>query len=109
VSEKREYKGGFSTGGFYLSIPRNMSQEDYDDFKDLLAIVFRQIERGIKAEEKHLYQDKDGVIHSCEKGNGPPGIVLVWTKCNKDVPENKSFVSNEKPTCEQCLKEQEVE
>lgn len=55
------------------------------------------------SEKKHLYQDKSGVIHSCEKGKGPPGIVLVWTKCEKDVPANSSFLSDEKVLCKQCL------
>ena len=51
----------------------------------------------------HLYQDKNGVIHACEGSEVHRGIYLVWTKCDKDVPANQSFKSDEKPTCEECL------
>jgi hypothetical protein len=50
----------------------------------------------------HLYQDEKGVIHACEGSEVHPGIYLVWTKCEKDVPANKSFKSDETVTCEAC-------
>ncbi len=53
----------------------------------------------------HLYEDKAGVIHSCESSQmipGNKGTVLVWTKCNKDVPANKSFTSREFISCPEC-------
>ena len=45
----------------------------------------------------HLYQDKKGTIHLCEgdfAGAPNRSPFLVWTKCGKDVPANKSFTSN---------------
>jgi len=54
----------------------------------------------------HLYQSPDGVIHKCEGGQiavGDPSTYVVWTKCNKDVPANKSFKSEEVATCMECL------
>lgn len=56
---------------------------------------------------KHLYEDKKGKIHQCEKSQIVPnnyGTVLVWTKCEIDVPADESFNSNEEVTCENCLK-----
>ncbi len=57
-----------------------------------------------KKEEKvnHLYESKDGIIHACEKAEVHPGIILVWTLCDKDVPAGKSFKSKEKVTCDAC-------
>ena len=54
---------------------------------------------------KHLYEDKKSVIHACESGDmGVRNeITLVWTKCGKDVPANKSFKSNETVTCGKCI------
>lgn len=51
INQKKEYKGGFSTGGFFLSLPAEMTEEDYQDFKALLEIVFRQIERKLKSKK----------------------------------------------------------
>jgi hypothetical protein len=51
---------------------------------------------------RHLFQDKDGTIHACESSEVHRGILLVWTKCKKDVPADKSFRSGEVPTCEKC-------
>jgi hypothetical protein len=51
----------------------------------------------------HLYEDRNGIIHLCESSEVHPGIVLVWTVCEKDVPSNKSFTSKEVATCESCL------
>lgn len=56
----------------------------------------------------HLYEDNLGVLHACEKSEihpkhvGNDGITLVWTKCEIDVPANKSFESDERVTCEKC-------
>jgi len=54
----------------------------------------------------HLYEDKNGVIHSCQGSQMIPcnsDTYLVWTDCEKDVPADKSFKSEEKATCENCL------
>lgn len=54
----------------------------------------------------YLHQTADGLIHEC---NGEQIIAndkstyLVWTKCEIDVPENKSLKSNEVVTCYKCL------
>ena len=50
----------------------------------------------------HLYESQDGVIHLCEDGQNianDSGTYTVWTKCEIDVPANKSFKSDEEPTC----------
>lgn len=50
----------------------------------------------------HLYEDKAGIIHACKGSEVHPEIYLVWTKCEKAVPANKSFKSEETSTCEAC-------
>lgn len=50
----------------------------------------------------HLYEDKNGIIHLCESSEVHRGVALVWTKCEKDVPANKAFMSEENVTCEKC-------
>jgi len=56
--------------------------------------------------KNHLYEDENGIIHICEGGHATPDQqnYLVWTKCSIDVPPNKSFKSDELPTCQKCLK-----
>ena len=57
-------------------------------------------------ETKHKYQDKKGIIHDCKIAQideQNTDTRLVWTKCGKDVPANKSFISNEKVTCLFCI------
>ena len=49
----------------------------------------------------HLY-DNGKVIHQCEDAI-VHGIRLVWTKCERDVPANQSFMSDESVTCERCM------
>jgi len=57
---------------------------------------------------KHLYESPDGLIHECEGGHATPDMqnYLVWTKCEKDVPANKSFKSDEVVTCPKCKQAQ---
>lgn len=50
----------------------------------------------------HLYE-KNGLLHLCESCEGAPNILLVWTKCEIDVPSNQSFMSEENPTCQKCI------
>ena len=54
----------------------------------------------------HLYE-KDGILHACESSEVHRGILLVWTKCEIDVPADKSFKSDEKPNCPTCVKKGE--
>ena len=54
----------------------------------------------------HLYEDKNKILHTCLGSQihiGNPDTYLVWTKCGKDVPANKSFRSVEEVTCPECL------
>lgn len=54
-------------------------------------------------QRNHLYQDPAGVIHACEGAQLHRDVYLVWTKCCRDVPANKSFKSNERVSCERCV------
>lgn len=53
----------------------------------------------------HLYEDKKGILHLCEGGQigNDRSTYVVWTKCGKDVPKDKSFLSYENVTCKKCL------
>ena len=57
---------------------------------------------------RHLYEDKNGILHRCELTCVHPGIFLCTTICGIDVPANESFKSLETPTCKSC-KDIEVE
>ena len=54
---------------------------------------------------KLLYKSSDGLIHECRSSQLFPddkNSVVVWTKCEIDVPDNKSFTSKEIVTCPEC-------
>lgn len=58
-----------------------------------------------QAWDNHLFQDEGGVFHSCDGDQLVPidrSTYVVWTKCGRDVPANKSFRSKEYPTCAKC-------
>ena len=52
--------------------------------------------------KKLLYEDLNKIIHLCESSEVYKNITLIWTKCEKDVPANKAFLSEEKATCQLC-------
>jgi hypothetical protein len=52
-----------------------------------------------------LYYDDGTVIHVCESSIFDPGIRLVWTKCDRDVPSDASFTVEDgaiEVTCRTC-------
>jgi hypothetical protein len=52
-----------------------------------------------------LYYNDGKVIHACESGIVVPGVRLVRTKCNRDVPDNASFTFGGgaiEVTCRKC-------
>lgn len=49
-----------------------------------------------------LFQDKSGETHFCKGSEVHPGIKLIWTLCEKDVPANGAFRSWEGPACMKC-------
>jgi len=56
----------------------------------------------------NIFWEENDIIHACESTEMHKGITLIWTKCNRDVPANKSFYGNEKITCDECIKELEL-
>ena len=50
----------------------------------------------------HLYEDRKGILHTCEGTTFHRNVYLVWTRCGKDVPANTSFKSEELSTCNEC-------
>ena len=55
-----------------------------------------------------IYHDDGKVIHACESAIMESGDRLVWTKCDRDVPDDRGFtVEGEPPaiTCPDCWAE----
>ena len=50
------------------------------------------------------WQDSAGVIHSCEAAEVHPGLWLIWTDCQRDVPGNEAYRAPhiEAATCSSC-------
>lgn len=60
---------------------------------------------------KLLYEDENKVLHECEGERIIPydrDTYIVWTRCLQDVPADKSFKSEEEPTCGQCILAKDV-
>lgn len=56
----------------------------------------------ITSQGRLLWQSKNGQLHFCEGSEVHPGIKLIWTLCEKDVPANTTFRSWEGATCMEC-------
>ena len=56
--------------------------------------------------EKTIYYDDEHGIHVCEGAKVHPGVFLVWTLCQKDVPANQGYTTDQPQpiTCGECLK-----
>ena len=55
---------------------------------------------------KPIKWDDGKVIHSVEGADlnfYQNSIRLLWTKCDRDVPANKAFTSDDKVDCPTCL------
>lgn len=37
------------------------------------------------------WTDKTGVVHACEGSDVHPGVRLLWTLCERDVPANTAW------------------
>lgn len=44
------------------------------------------------------WEDKQKFIHACESSEVHPGVRLVWTLCERDVPANKAFTATGQPS-----------
>lgn len=52
--------------------------------------------------QPYLY-DRDGFTHSCEGSEVHPGIFLLWTDCQIDVPANMAYVTwKNSANCPKC-------
>jgi hypothetical protein len=51
------------------------------------------------------WTDADGVVHRCEGADIHPGIRLLWTRCERDVPADSAYLpaTGDKVTCTRCL------
>lgn len=50
-----------------------------------------------------LWTDRAGVTHICEGAKLHPGVFLLWTDCQKDVPANAAHTGGEhEAICPKC-------
>ena len=49
------------------------------------------------------WTDKTGLVHACEGADTHPGIRLIWTLCQIDVPANQAWLLNEPSAHEMCV------
>lgn len=51
------------------------------------------------------WTDQDGATHRCEGADVHPGIRLLWTDCERDVPANKAYLpgDGDDVTCPLCI------
>lgn len=52
-----------------------------------------------------VWKDKQGFVHACDGDDVHPGIRLIWTLCERDVPADAAHLQREedKITCATCL------
>ena len=48
--------------------------------------------RGERIDEIAVYYDDGKVVHACECVIRHPDVLLVWTKCDLDVPAAEAFM-----------------
>lgn len=52
---------------------------------------------------KPIYWNDKRVVHACETSLVHPGVRLIWTLCQKDVPANAAYrCAGDEITCETC-------
>lgn len=49
------------------------------------------------------YMDKTGLTHACEGADVHPGVRLLWTLCERDVPANEAFLPRSGESYEMCV------
>ena len=53
---------------------------------------------------KPIFWIENGTTHRCEGSNVHPGIRLIWTDCERDVPANAAVASaGETVDCQRCI------
>lgn len=48
------------------------------------------------------WQDKQGFIHAVEGSEVHPGVTLLWTLCERDVPANAAHTGHDAVSCATC-------
>jgi hypothetical protein len=50
-----------------------------------------------------IYWNDKKAVHACESANIHPGVRLIWTLCQRDVPANSAYkCAGDEITCETC-------
>lgn len=51
-----------------------------------------------------FWRDSKDRVHACEGSDVHPGVRLIWTLCQRDVPANTGYLCDgEQVTCDVCL------
>lgn len=49
------------------------------------------------------WRDKQDFVHACEGSDVHPGVRLIWTLCERDVPANAAYkCDGDDVTCATC-------
>lgn len=60
--------------------------------------VFRTID-----DKPIRWTDKTGLVHACEGADVHPGVRLLWTLCERDVPAGKAWHPKRGDHYEMCM------
>lgn len=48
------------------------------------------------------WQDKQGAVHAVAGSDVHPGVRLLWTLCERDVPANAAHTGHDAVSCATC-------
>lgn len=60
------------------------------------------LERALRRDMPIRWTDEAGVIHACTGSEVHPGVSLIWTVCQQDVPANAAEARSLSVTCPNC-------
>lgn len=56
-----------------------------------------------------FWRDRKDFVHACEGSDVHPGVQLIWTLCERDVPANAAYKCNgDDVTCVVCNSKRRV-
>lgn len=59
--------------------------------------------RTIDGRPIYFHDKQHNLMHACEGADVHPGIRLIWTLCERDVPANSAHISDQEDvTCSKC-------
>lgn len=83
-------------------VRRELAEAQWVEMKNgekmMAADTFRTVN------DKPIFWIENGMTHRCEGADVHPGIQLIWTDCERDVPANAAVASTgETVDCPRCI------